>query len=69
MQNVLKSYYFSFEKQLHIFWINVLRKKNNLVDAINWNEDMLVKLNGSINNLTTFEREKNFISLHNHIVQ
>ena len=39
-----------------------------MVDAINWNEDMLVKLNGSINNLTTFEREK-FISLHNHIVQ
>ena len=33
-------------------------KENNLVDAINWNEDMLVKLNGSINNLTAFEREK-----------
>ncbi len=25
---------------------------------MNWNEDMLVKLNGSINNLTAFEREK-----------
>ena len=28
------------------------------MDAIKWNEDMLVKLNGSINNLTAFEREK-----------
>uniref|UniRef100_UPI0020BFC7A5 hypothetical protein n=1 Tax=Lysinibacillus sp. D4A1_S13 TaxID=2941228 RepID=UPI0020BFC7A5 len=35
-----------------------VEKKNNLVDAIKWNEDMLVKLNGSINNLTAFEREK-----------
>ncbi|MGU3440128.1 GTP-binding protein, partial [Bacillus cereus] len=35
-----------------------VEKENNLVDAINWNEDMLVKLNGSINNLTAFEREK-----------
>ncbi|MDT3498312.1 dynamin family protein, partial [Bacillus toyonensis] len=35
-----------------------VEKENNLVDAMNWNEDMLVKLNGSINNLTAFEREK-----------
>ncbi|MBJ7909428.1 dynamin family protein [Bacillus anthracis] len=35
-----------------------VEKENNLVDAIKWNEDMLVKLNGSINNLTAFEREK-----------
>ncbi|MCZ2992203.1 hypothetical protein NYY86_29110, partial [Acinetobacter baumannii] len=35
-----------------------VEKENNMLDAINWNEDMLVKLNGSINNLTTFEREK-----------
>lgn len=28
------------------------------VDSINWNEDMLVKLNGCINNLTAFEKEK-----------
>lgn len=28
------------------------------MDAIKWNEDMIVKLNGSINNLTAFEREK-----------
>ncbi|PIE96563.1 dynamin family protein [Bacillus fungorum] len=35
-----------------------VEKENNLVDAINWNEDMLVKLNGCINNLTVFEKEK-----------
>ncbi|MGN4424850.1 dynamin family protein [Bacillus cereus group sp. MYBK30-1] len=35
-----------------------VEKENNLVDVMNWNEDMLVKLNGSINNLTAFEREK-----------
>ena len=28
------------------------------MDAIKWNEDMIVKLNGSMNNLTAFEREK-----------
>lgn len=32
--------------------------ENNLVDSINWNEDMLVRLNGFINNLTAFEKEK-----------
>ncbi|PGK33648.1 GTP-binding protein [Bacillus anthracis] len=35
-----------------------VEKENNLVDDINWNEDMLVKLNGCINNLTVFEKEK-----------
>ncbi|PGZ07194.1 GTP-binding protein [Bacillus cereus] len=35
-----------------------VEKENNLVDVINWNEDMLVKLNGCINNLTAFEKEK-----------
>ncbi len=29
-----------------------------MVDSINWNEDLLVKLNGFINNLTDFEEEK-----------
>ena len=67
MQNVLKSYYFH-SKTITYLLDKRVEKENNLVDAINWNEDMLVKLNGSINNLTTFEREK-FISLHNHIVQ
>ena len=37
-----------------------VEKENNLVDAINWNEDMLVKLNGSMNNLTAFERKNSF---------
>ncbi|MCP1122197.1 dynamin family protein [Bacillus sp. 3103sda1] len=32
--------------------------ENNLVDSINWNEDMLVRLNGFINNVTAFEKEK-----------
>lgn len=32
--------------------------ENNLVDSINWNEGMLVKLNGFINNLTALEKEK-----------
>ncbi|MGE7623236.1 dynamin family protein [Viridibacillus sp. NPDC096237] len=32
--------------------------ENNLVDSINWNEDILVKLNGFINNLTALEKEK-----------
>ncbi len=32
--------------------------ENRLVDSINWNEDMLVKLNGFMNNLTDFEKEK-----------
>ncbi len=58
MQNVLKVIIF-IRKQLHIFDKRV-EKENNLVDAINWNEDMLVKLNGSINNLTTFERKNSF---------
>ncbi|WP_433770127.1 dynamin family protein [Bacillus wiedmannii] len=35
-----------------------VEKENNLVDSINWNEDMLVKLNGCMNNLTVFEKEK-----------
>ncbi|MBO1578097.1 dynamin family protein [Bacillus sp. XF8] len=35
-----------------------VKMENNLVDSINWNEDMLVKLNGCINNLTAFEKEK-----------
>ncbi|MDH4419883.1 MULTISPECIES: dynamin family protein [Bacillus] len=35
-----------------------VEKENNLVDSINWNEDMLVKLNGCMNNLTAFEKEK-----------
>lgn len=35
-----------------------IEMENNLVDSINWNEDMLVKLNGFINNLTAFEKEK-----------
>ncbi|MEI4831730.1 dynamin family protein [Bacillus sp. FJAT-53711] len=32
--------------------------ENNLVDSISWNEDILVRLNGFINNLTAFEKEK-----------
>ncbi|MGX9134661.1 dynamin family protein [Rummeliibacillus sp. JY-2-4R] len=32
--------------------------ENNIVDSTNWNEDMLVKLNGFINNLTDFKEEK-----------
>ncbi|MGE7924034.1 dynamin family protein [Viridibacillus arvi] len=32
--------------------------ENNIVDSIKWNEDMLVKLNGFINNLTSLEKEK-----------
>ncbi|MGG0663961.1 dynamin family protein [Viridibacillus arvi] len=32
--------------------------ENNIVDSIKWNEDMLVKLNGFINNLTALEKEK-----------
>lgn len=35
-----------------------VERENNLVDSINWNEDMLVKLNACINNLTAFEKEK-----------
>ncbi|EEL51714.1 tetratricopeptide (TPR) repeat containing protein [Bacillus cereus Rock3-44] len=32
--------------------------ENTIVDSINWNEDMVVKLNGVMNNLTAFEKEK-----------
>ncbi|QOV11229.1 dynamin family protein [Viridibacillus arvi] len=32
--------------------------ENSIVDSIKWNEDMLVKLNGFINNLTALEKEK-----------
>lgn len=32
--------------------------EKNMVDSINWNEDMLVRLNGFIHNLTDFEDEK-----------
>ncbi|MBC6975871.1 dynamin family protein [Bacillus sp. Xin] len=32
--------------------------ENSIVDSISWNEDMLVKLNGCMNNLTAFEKEK-----------
>ncbi|MGG0657506.1 dynamin family protein [Rummeliibacillus pycnus] len=35
-----------------------IEMENNLEDSINWNEDMLVKLNGFIHNLTDFEKEK-----------
>lgn len=35
-----------------------IEMENNLVDSINWNEDILVRLNGFINNLTTLEKEK-----------
>ena len=59
MQNVLKSYYFHSKTITYLLEKRV-EKENNLVDAINWNEDMLVKLNGSINNLTAFERKNSF---------
>ncbi|MEX3623171.1 dynamin family protein [Viridibacillus arvi] len=32
--------------------------ENSIVDSIKWNEDMLVKLNGFINNLAALEKEK-----------
>jgi cob(I)alamin adenosyltransferase len=35
-----------------------VEREKDLVDSINSNEDMLVKLNGCINNLTAFEKEK-----------
>ena len=46
MQNVLKSYCSSSSTITYLLAKRV-EKENNLVDAIKWNEDMLVKLNGT----------------------
>lgn len=40
--------------------------ENLLVESINWNENMVVKLNGLINNVSSLEQEKNTVILQSY---
>ncbi|MDC2865402.1 dynamin family protein [Bacillus sp. BP-3] len=57
-QERTKKILFFIRKAIQYLLDKRVEMENNLVDSINWNEDILMRLNGFINNVTAFEKEK-----------